>query len=197
MFSFVELLGIMARKKEYNEDVVVEKAMNLFWRNGYESTSMQMLEKEMGINKFSIYSSFGNKHGLFLESLKSYKKKVNAIFEAFKNSNNGIEDIKDFFYNSVNICKVDGNQKGCLVTNTYYEFSEKEDELINEQMNAFMKNLKELFIKKLKMDPTKDDETVQKQANYLLLAKHGLAAASRVNSEKEIEDYIEMTFKNL
>ena len=64
-------------------------------------------------------------------------------------------------------------------------------------MNAFMKNLKELFIKKLKMDPTKDDGTVQKQANYLLLAKHGLAAASRVNSEKEIEDYIEMTFKNL
>ena len=187
----------MARKKEYNEDVVVEKAMNLFWRNGYETTSMQMLEKEMGINKFSIYSSFGNKHGLFLESLKSYKRKVNSIFEEFKNSNNGIEDIKDFFYNSVRICNVNGNQKGCLVTNTYNEFSEKEDEQINEQMNSFMNNLKELFIDKLKMDSNKDEETVLKQANYLLLAKHGLAAASRVNTEKEIEDYIEMTFKNL
>ena len=187
----------MARKKEYNEDVVVEKAMNLFWRNGYETTSMQMLEKEMGINKFSIYSSFGNKHGLFLESLKSYKRKVNSIFEEFKNSNNGIEDIKDFFYNSVRICNVDGNQKGCLVTNTYNEFSEKEDEQINEQMNSFMINLKELFIDKLKLDSNKDEETVLKQANYLLLAKHGLAAASRVNNEKEIEDYIEMTFKNL
>ena len=58
----------MARRKQYDEQVVLEKAMNLFWRNGYEATSMQMLEKEMGINKFSIYSSFGNKHGLFLES---------------------------------------------------------------------------------------------------------------------------------
>ena len=190
-------LEIMARKKEYNEDLVVEKAMNLFWRNGYETTSMQMLEKEMGINKFSIYSSFGSKHGLFLESLKSYKRKVNYIFEEFKNSNNGVEDIKDFFYNSVNICKADGNQKGCLVTNTYYEFSEKEDQLINKQMNSFMKNLKELFIEKLKMDPTKDEETVLKQANYLVLAKHGLAVASRVNNDKELEDYIEMTFKNL
>jgi len=187
----------MARKKEYNEDVVVEKAMNLFWRNGYESTSMQMLEKEMGINKFSIYSSFGNKHGLFLESLNSYRRKVNSIFEEFKNSNNGIEDIKDFFYNSVRICNVNGNQKGCLFTNTYNEFSEKEDDQIKEQMNSFMNNLKEMFIDKLKSDSNKDEATILKQANYLLLAKHGLAAASRVNSEKEIEDYIEMIFKNL
>ena len=197
MFSFALYLEIMARKKEYNEDAVVEKAMNLFWRNGYASTSMQMLEKEMGINKFSIYSSFGNKHGLFLESLKCYKTKINSVFEEFLKSNNGLEDIKDFFYNSVKICDEEGNQKGCLVTNTYNEFSELEDEQINGQMNSFMNNLKEIFISKLKMDASKDEETVLKQANYLLLAKHGLAAASRVNNEKEIEDYIEMTFKNL
>ncbi len=187
----------MARRKQYDEQVVLEKAMNLFWRNGYEATSMKMLEKEMGINKFSIYSSFGNKHGLFLESLKSYKRKVNSIFEEFKDSNNGLEDIKTFFYNSVRICHENGNEKGCLVTNTYNEFSDKEDELINGEMNSFMNHLKELFIDKLKMDSSKDDATILKQANFLLLAKHGLAAASKVNTKKEIEDYIEMTFKNL
>ena len=46
----------MARKKQYNEAEVIEKAMRLFWRNGYESTSVRMLEKEMGINQFSIYN---------------------------------------------------------------------------------------------------------------------------------------------
>nr|WP_321223149.1 TetR/AcrR family transcriptional regulator [uncultured Psychroserpens sp.] len=187
----------MARKKEYIENEVIEKAMNLFWRNGYESTSMKMLEKEMGINKFSIYSSFGSKHGVFIESLKSYKSKVRSIFETFKNSNNGVEDIKDFFYNSVEICNVSGNQKGCLFTNTYNEFSVKEDIIVNNQMNDFMGNLKELFIEKLKTDPTKDEATILRQANYLLLAKHGLASATRVNSQEEIKDYIEMTFKNL
>jgi len=187
----------MARKKEYKEEIVVEKAMNLFWKNGYEATSMQMLEKEMGINKFSIYSSFGNKHGLFLESLNNYKKKVNVIFEEFKNSNNGVEDIKSFFLNSVKICNASGNQKGCLFTNTYNEFAEKEDELINNQMSSFMAMLKELFIEKLKKNTNKDEATVIKQANYLLLAKHGLAAATIVNNKKEIEDYIEMIFKNV
>ncbi|WP_166384720.1 TetR/AcrR family transcriptional regulator [Polaribacter sp. 11A2H] len=187
----------MARKKQYNEDEVVEKAMNLFWRNGYQTTSMQMLEKEMGINKFSIYASFGNKHGLFLESLKSYKVKVNVILEKFKKAQNGVEDIKQFFYDSVYIDHKGSAQKGCLVTNTYNEFSESEDALIKEQMNSFMVNLKDLFIEKLQKDTTKDKATVLKQANFLLLAKHGLAAATRVNTPKEIEDYIEMTFINI
>ncbi|TYB74019.1 TetR/AcrR family transcriptional regulator [Bizionia myxarmorum] len=187
----------MARKKEYIEEEVVEKAMHLFWQKGYEGTSMQMLEKEMGINKFSIYSSFGSKHGLFLESLKQYKRKVNGLLETFRKGTNGVADIKQFFYDSVSSNFKDDNLKGCFLTNTYNEFSEKEDELIQEHMNAFMHNLKSIIIEKLQIDTSKDEQTIIKQANYLLLAKHGLAAAARVNTKQEIEDYIEMTFKNL
>jgi AcrR family transcriptional regulator len=187
----------MARKKQYNETEVVEKAMNLFWQNGYETTSMQMLEKEMGINKFSIYASFGNKHGLFLESIKYYKAQINSIFKKFEEANNGIEDIKKFLYDSVSSNFNDDQIKGCLVTNTYNEFSESDDPIIKEHMLSFMDNLKQLFIDKLKMDTSKNEETILKQANFLLLAKHGLAAAARVNTKEEIEDYIEMTFKSL
>lgn len=187
----------MARKKQYNEEEVIEKAMHLFWRNGYENTSVRMLEKEMGINQFSMYASFGSKHGVFLESLKSYKSKSQEIFEKLRSSNDGVEAIKYFFFNSIKVSEFRGNHKGCLVTNTYNEFAESEDELIKEQMTSFMDNLKEIFIEKLKTDTSKNEETVLKQANYLLLAKHGLAAASRVNNQQEIEDYIEMTFNNI
>ena len=187
----------MARKKQYNETDVVEKAMNLFWKNGYEATSMQMLEKEMGINKFSIYSSFGNKHGLFIESLNQYKSRVNTTLNKLKKGTRGIEDIKQFFYDSVSSNFKNDNLKGCLVTNTYNEFSDKHDEIIKAQMESFMSNLKSIITEKLKIDTTKNEDTIAKQANYLLLAKHGLAAAARVNTKEEIEDYIEMTFKNL
>lgn len=187
----------MARTKQYNEAEVVEKAMNLFWKNGYETTSMQMLEREMGINKFSIYSSFGNKHGLFLESLKLYKSNVSTVLDKLKKGTKGIEDIKQFFYDSVSSSFKNDKAKGCFVTNTYNEFSDKEDECIQKQMNSFMDNLKSIIIEKLEMDASKNEETITKQANYLLLAKHGLAAASRVNTKEEIEDYIEMVFKNL
>jgi TetR/AcrR family transcriptional repressor of nem operon len=187
----------MARKKEYIEEEVLERAMHLFWRNGYKTTSMHMLEKEMGINKFSIYASFGNKHGLFLESLKCYKLKVSVIIEKFKNATNGVTDIKQFFYDSVASDFKGSTQKGCFITNTYNEFSKIEDVLIREQISSFVTQIKEIFIEKLKKDDTKDAETIHKQTNFLLLAKHGLAAASRVNNRKEIEDYIEMTFINI
>lgn len=187
----------MARKKEYNENEVVEKAMHLFWRNGFEKTSMQMLEKEMGINKFSIYARFGNKHGLFIESLKCYKKQINNILVKFKNASNGAADIKQFFYDSVNLNRKEERKNGCFITNTYNEFSESENQLIKEQMHSFMEQLKILIIKKLKMDVSKNKATVIKQANFLLLAKHGLAAAARVNSTEEIEDYIKMTFSTI
>jgi len=187
----------MARKKTYNEEVVVEKAMKLFWQNGYETTSMQMLEKEMGINKFSIYSSFGNKQGLFVESLKCYKGKVSSMLEKFKNSPDGVEAIKQFFYDSVSSNFKPDHIKGCLVTNTYNEFSNGKEESIKAQMTAFMNTIKDIIIEKLETDGTKDKNTILKQANYLLLAKHGLAAAARVNTKQEIEDYIEMTFKNI
>ena len=187
----------MARTKKYNEQEVIEKAMVLFWKNGYENTSVRMLEKEMGINQFSIYASFGSKHGVFLESLKCYKSKNNSMFEKLKNGTNGVEDIKTFFYDSINKPDELGSQKGCLFTNTYNEFAEIEDQMIKNEMSQFMDNLKSLFIQKLKTDPSKDEETILKQPNYLLLAKHGLAATTRVNNKKEIEDYIEFTFKNL
>ena len=187
----------MARQKEYIEEEVIEKAMRLFWRNGYENTSVRMLEKEMGINQFSIYSSFGSKHGVFLESLKSYKSNTKELFETLKNSNKGVEDIKDFFYNSIKVSAFRGTQKGCFVTNTYNEFADSEDEVIKEQITSFMNTLKEIFIEKLKIDTSKDEKTILKQANYLVLAKHGLAAATRVNTEEEIKDYSEMTFKNI
>lgn len=186
----------MARKKQYNEQEVIEKAMYLFWRNGYENTSVRMLEKEMGINQFSIYASFGNKHGVFVESLKEYKRRNSDIFNKLKESKNGLADIKQFFYDSIQKTN-DLDYKGCLMTNTYNEFVDSENEEIKKQMIVFMDGLKASFIEKLKMDTTKNEETVLKQANYLFLAKHGLAAAARVNNKQEIEDYIEMTFKNI
>ena len=114
-----------------------------------------------------------------------------------KNGTQGVKDIKQFFYDSVSSNFKTDNIKGCLLTNTYNEFSETEDELVKAQMTTFMDNLKEIIIQKLAMDPNKDDATILKQANYLLLAKHGLAAASRVNTKQEIEDYIEMIFETI
>lgn len=187
----------MARKKEYQEEEVLEKAMKVFWQHGYHNTSMQMLEKEMGINKFSIYASFGSKHGLFLESFKAYQQRTKYIFEKLINANNGVEDIKTFFYDFVDMCYRKGNYKGCLIINSCNEFTERNDVLVNKKIEEFINNLKGIIIEKLKMDKTKSRATIRREANYLLLAKHGLATATKVYNRKELNDYIDLIFKNI
>jgi len=191
------VISSMPRKKQYNEQEVLTKAMKVFWKNGYERTSMQMLVNEMGINKFSIYSSFGSKQGLFLKSIESYNEKTRFMFDKLKASTKGIDGIKDFFYDSIKLAQRKDFYKGCLITNTYNEFAIKKNDVINHQMNQFVSKLKDLFIEKLSQDRNKDKEIILMQANYLLLAKHGLATAAKVNSDQEIKDYIEMTFRNL
>lgn len=187
----------MPRIKKYNEQEVIERAMNLFWRNGYETTSMQMLEKEMGINKFSIYSSFGSKNGVFLESLKCYKKKLNQLIVKLKTSEKGIDGIKEYFYDFIEFSKETELGKGCLITNTANELSNDADEKIKESLSQFTNEVKNVFVSVLK-NQTLDNETiVNKQADFLLISMFGLSSATRVFDKSQIENYIVNVFKHV
>ena len=55
----------MARSKEFEENEVLDKAMKLFWEQGYEKTSMTDLVEHMGIHRRSLYDTFGDKHHCF------------------------------------------------------------------------------------------------------------------------------------
>jgi AcrR family transcriptional regulator len=62
----------MARPKEFDSDQALDKAMEPFWRQGYEATSIKDLVRHMGINRGSLYNTFGHKHRLFLACMDRY-----------------------------------------------------------------------------------------------------------------------------
>lgn len=187
----------MPRTKNYKEQDVVEKAMNLFWRNGYETTSMQMLEKEMGINKFSIYSSFGSKNGVFLESLKCYKKKLSQLILKLKSTENGPAGIKQFFFDFVEFTKETEFGKGCLVSNTANQIGENADQQIKESIDHFIKEIKQVFSNSLKQDKYKSSSTIEQQSDFLVISMFGLSSATRVFNNNQLVNYIENIFKNI
>ena len=197
MFSFVVYKIRMARRKEYIEEEVIEKAMNLFWRNGYGSTSMQMLEKEMGINKFSIYSSFGSKNGLFLESLNCYKQKLNKLIGKLQASNNGIAGIKQYFFDFIEFTKETEFGKGCLVTNTANEIGDDADEQIKQALFTFTNEVKLVFANCLKQDESKDLTTIDEQTDFLIISMFGLSSATRIFNNTQLNNFIENIFKSI
>lgn len=62
----------MPRRKEFEPEEALSKAMMVFWEQGYEKTSMQDLVERMGVHKRSMYDTFGDKHALFMAALERY-----------------------------------------------------------------------------------------------------------------------------
>jgi TetR/AcrR family transcriptional repressor of nem operon len=62
----------VVRTKEFDPEVALERAVELFWERGYEKTSLHDLVERMGIGRRSLYDTFGDKHTLFLTALRRY-----------------------------------------------------------------------------------------------------------------------------
>jgi AcrR family transcriptional regulator len=62
----------IGRPREFDADKALHSAMEVFWRKGYEGTSLQDLTEAMGINRPSLYSAFGNKESLFRKAVDHY-----------------------------------------------------------------------------------------------------------------------------
>jgi len=66
----------MARPREFDHQLVLDRAMDVFWSRGYSGTSMADLVTAMGLSKSSLYDSFGSKHELFLTAMDHYRDNV-------------------------------------------------------------------------------------------------------------------------
>ena len=88
----------MARPKEFDPERALAKAMNLFWRRGYENTSLETLMKEMGIAKQSLYDTFGDKRALYLKAMAHYRDQTNSQMQKMLNLQRDPKDavVRDF-----------------------------------------------------------------------------------------------------
>lgn len=128
----------MARNREYDESEVLQKAMELFWRQGYEKTSMQDLVENMGIHRRSIYDTFGDKHTLFLKALERYEQMIgNSMNSQIKPSDSVKQSIRRLF--EITILRSGQGLKGCLTVNSAVELSLHDEEVAEKVVDSFAK----------------------------------------------------------
>src|SRR5215469_4315288 len=84
----------MARQKEFDPERALAKAMSLFWRMGYENSSLEALMKEMGIARQSLYDTFGDKRALYLKAMAHYRDQTNSQMQKMLNE---IPSVRDGF----------------------------------------------------------------------------------------------------
>lgn len=108
----------MGRHKNYDRETIAQKAMEVFWREGYHGTSTQALVDAMGVNRFSVYAEFGNKQNLYEAALAAYDKEVvNAHFQALESAQAGLSDIEDMLQGLTEAAGQPGSELGCFMCN--------------------------------------------------------------------------------
>lgn len=112
----------MARTKEFDPDVAVASAVEIFWQRGYANTSMQDLVDELGINRGSIYGTFGSKHELFVTALTRYCELVpQPLLDALADDGPLIPRLRAALVGLVDADLADPDRKGCLLINAAME----------------------------------------------------------------------------
>src|SRR5213075_2124987 len=104
----------MARHKEFDRDEALQKAMEVFWSRGYEAASIQELVEHMGINRQSLYDTFGDKHALYLKALDRYREvESRKLFELLGRGGSVKKAFRQLFSGVVEGSLGAGERRGC------------------------------------------------------------------------------------
>lgn len=113
----------MARKREFDKDAVLEQAMLVFWKQGYEATSIRTLQDAMGISSSSLYETFGDKHSIFLAALARFcaRERDQTAAQA-REATSATQFIEQLFAGAEVIVQNDSSTYGSMAFNTMVEF---------------------------------------------------------------------------
>jgi TetR/AcrR family transcriptional regulator, transcriptional repressor for nem operon len=121
----------MPRNKAFDEQETLEKAMQVFWKKGYNATSMEDLVIGMGINRASLYDTFGDKKQLYLAALRRFQmqsQSTNAGLVA-KNAHSAKAQLKAIMDYQLEESLQDADHKGCMIANATAEMALLDDEV--------------------------------------------------------------------
>jgi TetR/AcrR family transcriptional repressor of nem operon len=191
----------MARPVEFVYEEVLTNAMEQFWREGFEASSVQKLLDVTGINRGTLYNSFGDKDTFFKSCLEHYSKLVHAELAATLNNDELAPwaAIEKYFDISVIGTSNKRRSMGCLLVNSFCE-SINYDKEIQKLLKNYYGVIRKALLKRVKEAEKAGKLIVNSElaADVLLNLLSGLRVHSREGkSVKQLADVVTYTLKSL
>lgn len=180
------------RHRNFDKDSALEKAMQVFWKNGYSGTSLTDLTEVMAINKSSLYAAFGNKEELFNQAIEFYLNQHGVVHsvELFKAEKSLKERLRNYLLSIAKMLTTPELPKGCLICQSTSEMAgsclpDSSVININNINKQTLLTLTQFFEKELQAENLIDGSSPKTLANYLLTLQFGLAISARNGSNME------------
>ncbi len=178
----------MARPKEFDPDEALEQAMHVFWAQGYHDTSIRDLVKATGVNQYGLYSTFEDKHGLFLAALDRYRDKVGlSIIRELKREGSGLGAIRRAFDRILEFTQLSNGHKGCLMCTTAVElgpFDEQAAAKVAENMGAIRLAFKEAIERAQRSGEIGEDRDAKALAEFLTTTVYSVGVLMRAGASR-------------
>ena len=176
----------MARIREFDPDEALEKALALFWRNGYAETTMRDLVAYTGVAHAGLYSAFGSKRALFKTALVHHRNTTMAwLLRDLESPDSGRAEVEQFFETVLHIIKTGDFENGCFMLNTGIAFGGKADDIM-ASVHAHLEQMVHAFQGALERardrGAVRADLDPQATAEFLVSVFNGTAAFARARS---------------
>ena len=190
------------RPLEFDPDAALDAAMQVFWRNGYENTSMQDLLEAMQISKSSLYQAFSGKQALFERCMARYGDyMIGTLREALQASPSGLGFVRQFLESVLDEARGVCEARGCLVLNTANEFARRDPriaEAVSQGLNRFHEVLLAAVERAQQEGDIPPERNAEMLASYLVSSMSGLKTMSKAGAgEGTLKGIIELTLKAL
>ncbi|MFL6620077.1 MAG: TetR/AcrR family transcriptional regulator [Povalibacter sp.] len=120
------------RPLSFDRDAALEKAMLLFWQQGYEGTSLSELTEAMGISPPSLYAAFGDKKQLFFAAIERYVSAAESSPECIRNATTAREAVEMMLQNAARAHTQRGRPAGCFLVSGAVNLSSASQDVRDE-----------------------------------------------------------------
>ncbi len=178
----------MPRTKAFKEEEVLEKAIELFWKHGYHATSIDQLVQHLGVNRASLYNTFGGKRALFEKAFQRYRQKNGQLIMAFLNTESDVKvGVRKLFERAVEESLQDKEAKGCFVVNATTELIPGDDAilpLLCENQQGFVEGLSAYLSQGQANGSLAKSKDVEAIAQFLFTLYSGLKVVSKIERDR-------------
>lgn len=187
--------------KQFEPEVALQRAMEVFWARGYEAASLAELLQHMGISRKSMYDTFGNKQSLFLKALDQYAQtRLRSIREQLLASGSPLRNIEQLLQSMQKTHGKPGS-KGCMLGTCTADFNTSDVE-IAPILRSYYHQLENIYYEAISQAQAAGElnpkASARDLARMLLCTTQGMALVGRVLDRETIpQSVVLMTIEAL
>jgi TetR/AcrR family transcriptional regulator, transcriptional repressor for nem operon len=179
----------MARPREFDQESVLNKAMEVFWLKGFERTSIQDLVEHTGVHRGSLYDTFGDKNELFLQCLDRFRS-IEFALGSLGEEGEPKEVLRRYFDKLIDYAlDEEMGRRGCFVVNTAMEMR-THDPRVSVRVEAFAMDMENAYSKFLmqaqQRGALKKKHNIRELSRFLLSVRNGLYMLAKTTTDRKV-----------